>query len=428
MAEEKKSLLTPKQKNLALAINIYMTTFLMYYITTSVKAYIGLYYPDVPDTLVTSLISLPTLCGLIAAVLVGPISMKVNKIKLMVMAMSSMGIYGLIMFFAGVNRAPFGWLVFATVIASIGQGLFAPLANTLISENFQEKFRAQTIARYNVWENLGAFVILMVSGRIAAGNGGANWPYAYLLSIACFVTTAIFFIILKKNDIHEKEVAPEVLAQQSADKVKLTDVPAKVFIYIILIALIHMFYYVGINSYYLNVSNYIITEHNLGSSVQSGNAGSIVRGVLVISTFIFPIWEKLLKKWMIPFGYCIPLIGLVLMQKFTGSLFGIYGCAVCVAVGTSIVHSTFYSKACNNVPLRIVPLAISIMWGIANCGAYLAVYWQAWLAPLLGGGMNGKIIAGMIALVAVIIAAIFAFVIKAPKSQVELEAEAHKEA
>ena len=420
---EKKSILTPKQRNLAMAINIYMTTFLMFYITTSVRAYIAMFYPEVSPTLVTSLISLPTMTGLIAAVVVGPLSMKVSKIKLMIAAMSSMGIYGLIMFWAGSTHAPFGWLVFATVIAGIGQGLFAPLANTLISENFQEEFRAQTIARYNVWENLGAFVILMVSGRIAAGNDGANWPYAYLLSIFCFVTTFIFFIILKKNDIHEKEVAPEVLAQQSAEKVRLRDVPAKVLVYIVLIALIHMFYYVGINSYYLNVSDYIITEHELGSSIQSGNAGSIVRGVLVVSTFIFPIWEKILKKWMIPFGYCIPLIGLVLMYTVTDSLVGIYGCAALVAVGTSIVHSTFYSKACNNVPLRIVPLAISVMWGIANCGAYIAVYWQAWLSPLLGGGMNGEIIAGMIALVGVIIASIVAFVIKAPKSQVELEAE-----
>lgn len=424
MAESKKTILSPKQKKLALAINVYMTTFLMFYITTSVKAYIGQFYPEVPDTLVTSLISLPTICGLIAAVLVGPISMKFSKIKLMVFAMASMGVYGLIMFWAGVTHAAFGWLVFATVIAGIGQGLFAPLANTLISENFISDDRAKTIARYNVWENCGAFVILMVSGRIAAGNDGANWPYAYLLSIACFATTLFFFIMVKKADVHEKEVAPEVLAQQSADKVRLKDIPTKLIVYIVAIALIHCFYYVGINSYYLNVSNYIITEHGLGSSVQSGNAGSIVRGVLVVSTFIFPIWEKVLKKWMIPFGYFVPLVGLFLMYKFTDSLFGIYACATCVAIGTSIVHASFYSKATTQVPLRIVPLAISIMWGIANCGAYIAVYWQAWLGPVLGEGMNGKIIAGMVCLVGVIIAAIFAFVIKAPKSQVEIEAEA----
>jgi len=416
-------MLTPKQKKLALAINVYMTTFLMFYITTSVKAYIGMYYPEVPDTLVTSLISLPTICGLIAAVLVGPISMKVSKIGLMIFAMASMGVYGLIMFWAGITHADFGWLVFATVIAGIGQGLFAPLANTLISENFLSEDRAKTIARYNVWENCGAFVILMVSGRIAAGNDGANWPYAYLLSIACFATTLFFFIMVKKAGVKEKEVAPEVLAQQSADKVSIKDIPMSLIVYIVAIALIHCFYYVGINSYYLNVSNYIITEHGLGSSIQSGNAGSIVRGVLVVSTFIFPIWEKILKRWMIPFGYCVPLFGLFLMYNFTDSLFGIYGCATCVAIGTSIVHSSFYSKATTHVPLRIVPLAISIMWGIANCGAYIAVYWQAWFGPLFGDGMEGKIIAGMVALVGVIIASIFAFVIKAPKSQVELEAE-----
>ncbi len=69
-----------------------------------------------------------------------------------------------------------------------------------------------------------------------------------------------------------------------------------------------------------------------------------------------------------------------------------------------------------------MPLATSIMWGIANCGAYAAVYIQDWLAPVLGGGMKGEIMTGIVVLACVIIAAIFAFVVKRPKSQVELEA------
>ena len=426
MSDKPKLKLSMKQKRIMLAINIYMTTFLMFYITTSVSAYIGMYYPEVPSTTVTSLIGLPTLTGLIAAVLIGPISMRVSKLTLMVIAMSSMGVYGLIMFFAGINHWSFTWLYVATIIAGIGQGTFAPLANTIISENFQEDIRASRIAQYNVVENLGAFIILAVSGRIAAGNDGANWPYAYLLSIACFVTTLCFFIIMKKSGYKEKEVSPEVLAQQSAEKDRLKDVTTKVIVYIFRIALIHMFYYVGINSYYLNVSDYIITQYNLGTSTQAGDASSIVRGVLVVSTFIFPIWEKILKKWMIPFGYCIPLIGLLLMYFFTDTLFGIYACAVCVAVGTSIVHSTFYSKACNNVPLRVVPLATSIMWGIANCGAYVSVYVQDWFAPLFGGGIKGEIMTGVAVLALVIIASIYAFVIKRPKSQAELEASMKK--
>ena len=426
MSDVSKPKLSIKQKRIMLAINIYMTTFLMYYITTSVTAYIQMYYPEVSPTTVTSLISLPTLTGLIAAVLIGPISMRVSKLNLMVVAMSTMGFYGIVMFLAGINHWSFTWLYVATAVAGVGQGTFAPLANTIISESFQEDLRASRIAQYNVVENLGAFIILAVSGRIAAGNGGANWPYAYLLSIACFVTTLSFFIIMKMSGYKEKEVSPEVLAHQSAEKVRLKDVPTKVIVYIFLIALIHMFYYVGINSYYLNVSDYIITQYNLGTSAQAGDASSIVRGVLVVSTFIFPIWEKILKKWMIPFGYCIPLIGLLLMYFFTDSLFGIYACAACVAIGTSIVHSTFYSKACNNVPLRVVPLATSIMWGIANCGAYVSVYVQDWCASFFGGGIKGEIITGVAVLALVIIASIYAFVIKRPKSQAELEASMNK--
>ena len=79
--------------------------------------------------------------------------------------------------------------------------------------------------------------------------------------------------------------------------------------FIIGIGLLHCIFYIGINAYYTNVSNYIITEHQLGSSVQAGNATSLVRFTLIVMTFLYPFWNKILKDWMIPCGYALAAIG-----------------------------------------------------------------------------------------------------------------------
>lgn len=71
--------------------------------------------------------------------------------------------------------------------------------NLIIGENFSESDRAGRIASYNVTNNLGAFFILFISGRIAATGGGENWPYAYLLGFYCFITTAVFYVMIKNR-------------------------------------------------------------------------------------------------------------------------------------------------------------------------------------------------------------------------------------
>ena len=48
-------------KQITWAMNIYVSSILMYYITQNVKAYIGLSYPEVSDVTVTSLITIPTM-------------------------------------------------------------------------------------------------------------------------------------------------------------------------------------------------------------------------------------------------------------------------------------------------------------------------------------------------------------------------------
>ena len=413
--------MTKQQKQITWAMNIYVSSILMYYITQNVRAYIGLSYPEIPEVTVSSLISIPTMFALLFSFVIGPLAMRFNKVVLMTIVMCCMGSYSLIFFFNGLMHGPFFLYIVACALAGFAQGGFAPLMNTIIGENFEAEDRAGRIAVYNVANNCGAFVILFLSGRIGAGNDGANWPFAYLLGLYCFVTTSIFLILVKRAGYSDNKAAREArkakAVEENVPSPKLSEVPIKSLAFIIGIGILHCIFYIGINAYYLNVSNYIITEHELGSSVQAGNATSLVRFTLIIMTFLYPFWNRLLKDWMIPCGYALAAIGLVFMWKVDTTIWGIYICAFFIAFATSIAHSTIYSKALNYVPDSIAAISSSLMWGIANVGPFFATYVLAGIAAALGGGMATQIKAGIVILICTTIAAIIIFVINKPKEK-----------
>ena len=94
--------MTKRQRQISYTLNFYVTSILMYMITQNVVANIMVSYPDVADYAVKSLTTLPTLFGLIATFAMGPVALKFDKTKLLVLVMCSMGIFSLI-FFASSN-------------------------------------------------------------------------------------------------------------------------------------------------------------------------------------------------------------------------------------------------------------------------------------------------------------------------------------
>ena len=408
--------MTKQQKTIAWSLNIYVTSILMCYITQNVVANIMASYPGVADYTVKSLTTLPTLFGLISTFVMGPLAMRVSKVKLMVSVMLATAAFSLIFFANGLANGPF-WLYYvACALAGYGMGSFGPLMNTIIGETFAEDDRAPRIAAYNVANNCGAFVILFLSGRIAAGNGGGNWPYAYLLGLYCLVTMIVFVVMIGRagyRDDRASRAARQAAHATGADATHDDGAfPVKPLLVIIGLGVLHLVFYIGVNAYYTNVSTWI-AQNGFGGPIESANATSLVRFTLIVMTFLYPFWNKVLKSWMIPAGYALAGIGLVCMM-LVPSVFGVYLCGFFVAFGTSVAHSTIYSKALNYVPERITALSSSLMWGLANSGAFFSTYVLAAISAVVGGGMLTQLRAGSVILAAIFVIAIVIFVVNDP--------------
>lgn len=412
--------MTKQQKLVAWSINIYVTSWLMFYITQNVVANIMADYPQVADVSVKSLTTLPTLFGLLTTFVVGPLAMRVSKVKLLVAAMCSMAAFSLVFFANGVLHGPFWIYIAACVLAGIGMGSFAPLVNTVIGEMFERDDRAPRIAAYNVANNVGAFVILLISGRIAAGDDGHMWPYAYLLGLYCFVTTALFLLLIRRagyrDDAASRAVRLATAADASGTQADGTAQPAEPFPWKLLlpavgIGLLHFAFYIGINAYNTNVSLWV-AEQGLGGAIESSNATSLIRFTLIVMTFLYPTWSRLLGNWLIPVGYALAAAGLALMVACGQSIWGVYACGFLTACAISLAHSTVNSKALNCVPTRIASVSSSLVWGLSNSGAFFSTYVLAAVSGALGGGVPVQFAAGTAILAACCVIAIIVFVIK----------------
>ena len=424
--------MTTQQRTLGWALNVLVSSCLMFFITRNVVANIMMDYPAVPEYLVKALTSLPTFTGLFATFAMGSLALRASKVKLLVSVAVGTFAFTMIFFVNGLLHGPFWVYVLACVPGGYGVGGFAPLMNTIIGETFDYEMRAGRIAAYNVANNMGCFVILFLSGQIAAGHGGADWPYAYLLGLYCPVSCMAFVLLMRRSGYRDdaiSRVERQTASGRTSDAMAPCPQPSPVYAMarrsargalalVIGIGFLHCCYYIGINAFYTNVSTWIV-HRGLGTAIQTGRATALVRATLIGMSFLYPLWARLLRRWMIPVGYLLGAVGLLGMLFEGSTMMGVYVCSVLLAAGTSLAHSTVYAKALNCVPERLHAISSSLMWGIANAGAFFSAFILAGLSRALGGGMETELVAGIVILIVCAVVAVAVFAIKQSQSSAE---------
>ena len=420
---------TSYQKKLMLGINVFSIFFLYWFTTQITNAYIGLAYPDVADTTVKALTTFPSGAGLITALLIGPIAMRFSKWKLAVCSIAGVVIYNIIFYFNGLLHGPFVLYYVACVFAGIAQGSHATLLNSLISLHVAAKDRGEYIAGYNVFLNIGSLIVYALSGILAAPNGGLNWYNAYLLGLGPVVGMVFFAIQMKRIDA-DNPTDPDAIrdigkAENAGQKAKLSDIPKSVLAWLLVLGLAHGLYYFAQFGYNAQISSYVITEYNLGTSAQAGYGSTILRFVMIFSTLMFPIWKMLFKRFQVPIGYLVIAVGLFIMMKGK-SLPAAYTCAAMVGLATGIVFSAAHEKGASLMKAQYVPMATATIYFLTCLFQFTSVYIMDFFAKPFGGDMSVKFTVAIIAALIAVVIALFAYVFSNPKSMEQLEAEQNK--
>ena len=395
----------------------------IYSMSSTMITYIMESYPDLPQTTVNQILTLPGIVGLIASFLIGPIMMKVSKKFLLTLNAIFMIGYGAIFVLVGGN-GPFWLFYVAAVLAGISMGTQLSICTVVISEFTEPKKRPAFAAVCTASMNAGAALLNVVGGYIAQGNGGANWPYAYIppmvLSIIC---TILWIVLMPDLDKMKKNVQTDVASvEEAAAEVKAADGEkgGSLPVGVILLAVMYALFYIGVYSYLLNVSNYIIVEHKLGTSAQAGIANSIFTAMSIVIGISYAFWQKAFKKWLPIVGFGLLIVGLMLMNVVTTSIFVVYIAVVLMGWAFSLINNYLVAYGTIIAPPKLAPIAASLIVGGMNIGIFVAAYILAPMGNLLGGGISGQMNAGIVFMVVNIIIGLYLFVYKAKKDNVNM--------
>jgi MFS family permease len=397
------------QKRAVLAVYIISFVLLLQGVTGTTIAYIIQSYSDrVSPISVQQLMSLPAIFGLIISFIIGPIAMKINKKYLtMICALS---IFTYFAFFALVgSKGPFSLLLISTVFAGIAQGSAMTLMSSMIGEFVGPAKSATYVAVGLALMNGGGALMAILGGAIAAGNGGANWPYTYYLGLLIVPAMLAFgFLMPKKPDAEQAAPQPAGGPGDAApppppagkDKLPGRDIA---------IGVLAIFSSVCICGFLFYISVYIVNEYKLGTSVEAGIANSIFTITGLATGFTYAIWAKLFKKLLIVVSFSLVVLSLFCMMTFTTTLLGAYLGAFLMGWGFNMMNPYIMGFILQITPPRLAPVGISFLMAGANVGMFIAIYVLTFLSGLLGGGLKNVLLICTVGMAACTVVAYFVY-------------------
>jgi len=261
----------------------------------------------------------------------------------------------------------------------------------------------------------GSGLTAVIAGVIAAGNDGANWPTAHLLGFVSIITLVIFGLLMPKKPDQETLSRTVLRIGEPASgaptstlnviKNGMREIPGKVY----LMMMLHLVFVVFIISFNLYSSVYIISEHQLGTSVEAGLVNSTLTIVSVLVGLTYSIWGRLFRKWIVPIGYILSVLGFVLKIVFTTHIAGIWLAAAFIGIGWNLTNPYISSQVMSLSPQKLIPIAISIHLGFQNLGMFLAPYVLRAGGSIFGGGINGSLTLAAVGMPVLAILAYFLF-------------------
>lgn len=356
--------------------------------TMGIIAYIMQAYSNVAPTTVSQILTMPALVGTAYAFCVGILHKKIPAKYLMLLAQACLFIYGMIFLFFG-GTAPFWVILFASGLVGISQGSSNTLLAIALSEAVpDEKKRGGILGICMSVMNIGGVIFSTVGGMLAVDR----WNNAYYLYFIMVLTMAIQLVCLPKGAI-------QGVSQKTQEHASSGKLPFKVW----LICSHYFIFFLALYVYGTNISEYIITTHQLGTSAEAGIASSMVTVGGIAAGALFGLYSKFLKKFTVPvlMGLCV--VGLVIPIVITTNVFALFFCGLILGFAMYGCSPYIMGYLGRIAPGPLYSKALSVFSGFMNGGLCLAITVLAFLTGLVCGDpgdvptkfMVGAVLAGI---------------------------------
>ncbi|MDR1422750.1 MAG: MFS transporter [Coriobacteriales bacterium] len=357
-------------------------------------------YPDSNPLDVVTIITIPSLVGVVFSFIIGPLSLKFPKKPLILISLFLAAINGVILFF-GVGVAPLWVLQIGAVLIGIMRGVTRTLLPAIITDNSEKEKHGTYLGFYQSAITAGGFLVSVGIAFLAA----EVWQNAFLIYLIYIpiIIASFFFLPSDKPQTGEIE---EVAATEPQAKPKenmwtsIKSLPVRVWIYSVFAGLVWVAYYCIVITY----SDYIINEFALGGVFESTMANNIYMAVGFILGLVTGVIIKLLKKWTVP--VCMLLVALANFLPFFNHSFISITLAYSLSMVGNVVCTYIWAKTVELVPKEKSGLAMSINTGFSNLGSYFCAVITVTVVGLVGFQVSSStqlFAAGLISAVMVII-------------------------
>lgn len=334
-------------------------------VTMSVLAYIYQAYAQVPKGTVALILLIPSLVGVFTAFLIGPLMHRIPKKIIILIAIGCVACSGSIFFFLGGN-CPIGVLLLGAALLGFVQGSMASVPSAVISENTEPAGRGRFLGFQTASLNAGSLVMSVLGGML----GAARWQNAYAI---LFISLPIFVFVAIMLPMDHPVQAGKAATER-------TPIPGRVYMMCIHFALMFICFY----TFAVNISSYIITEYQLGSSAQAGIVSALQTVMGVITGIIFGSMVKKTKELTVPMCCFLVAIGYFAAANITGTMAGCIIGSILLGFGKSAVMPYVINQVSVTAKGPNIPVCISMLMGCMNLGMFVSNYVIGFLAGLTG--------------------------------------------
>jgi MFS family permease len=221
-------------------------------------------FPNLPQSTVMLVITLPSFISIVACMCMGPILLKVDRKYAMIFGVFLQLLSATAILIS--DGKSFLVLIIASAVSGLVFGIVFTAANSAITEYDSPERVRKDVGKIYAFVSAGNTVIMFIGGHLAE-NG--HWPHAYwtfLITIP-IVLFALFSIPRMPAIQRSVAVASESRSQLSEERVQGS------VLSLALVCAAFFFFLIGIFSFVLSFSTYIITAHHLGNEAQAGMMG-----------------------------------------------------------------------------------------------------------------------------------------------------------
>lgn len=356
----------------------------------TIFAYIKESYPAVSPNALVLFLSIGHVVGMIGAFLVGPLSMRYSKKWLMVVAITFMAFVGCVYVTAGGN-CPYWVMILCSGLDGLESSIISCIPATVIAMSVNSP---EQCVKYTGYEQaavmLGSLFFSLLGGQI----GAIKWQYAYYLYLIS-IPILIFLVFWMPDDAKwaEKDTIPEKVLHNSHGKVKRT-LRAKTFNWsalrgihpIMLFVLLQYFlFYACSFTFKSTVSEYVILQYQLGSSVEAGFINALMTCMGMITGLVFGHIASVFRRWLVPVLALAMMLGFLSMYLFTASLAGCVIAALLIGFAKSGMMPAVIGQARKFLPRELTPMFVSFLVGFMNLGMSVSHYIISPISNAIGG-------------------------------------------